>query len=335
MSERKLPFALWIIRALFLLTAVGVGVYAVNKLGGRIFTSILAAAGLGLLVVGAEIISSKTSLKTVSAICFGLLVGFVGAQLCVVFLTFRGDEIAPDVLAVLRVALTALFCYFAITILLRTGDQWRILVPYVEFRRRHIEGDRPILLDTSVLIDGRVRAIVSQNLFDNPLLVPRCVVQELQRLSDSKDRLKRQRGRRGLDLLAELRKEGRAEVLAGEVAEGAVDAQLMEQAKLEDAKLMTLDRGLVRMAEVEGVTVIDLLTVEKVFRPRLVAGESLELELVREGEEAGQAIGFLEDGTMVVVGQARASIGSRVQVSITKSLQTAGGRLAFAKLADG
>ncbi len=326
------PFALWIVRALFVLAAVGVGVYASNLTGGSLWMSILAAAGAGSGLVAIELLSARTAPRTVSAICFGLLVGFVGAQLCVVFLTFRGDEFPAESLAVLRVALTAAFCYLAVAILLRTGDQWRMIVPYVEFRRRHVEGDRPILLDTSVLIDGRIQAMSGQHLFDNPLLVPRCVIAELQRLSDAREKTKRSRGRRGLEVLSRLRREGLAEILRSDDAVGEVDARLIALARRHDGKLMSLDGGLVRAAEIEGVTVIDLSAVEKVFRARLIPGEQVEIELVRQGEETGQAVGFLEDGTMVVVGQARERIGDTVSVSITKSLQTAGGRIAFARL---
>lgn len=191
------------------------------------------------------------------------------------------------------------------------------------------------LLDTSVIIDGRVMDIVAAGFLEGQLVIPNFVLQELQRLSDSADSMKRAKGRRGLDLVQDLQLSYGNQIIVvdndfDDIAE--VDAKLVRLAKQADCLIMTNDYNLNKVAEIQGVGVLNINELANAIKPMVMAGESMSVYLVKEGREIGQAVAYLEDGTMIVVEGGRRFIGTTVNVIVSSVLQTAAGRMIFAKI---
>jgi uncharacterized protein YacL len=188
------------------------------------------------------------------------------------------------------------------------------------------------LLDTSAIVDGRIADVVTSGFLDGTLLVPRFVLLELQRLADGADPLRRNRGRRGFEMLKRLQDLHRVEVVEADVAGAAdVDGKLVELARGRGARVVTTDYNLNRVAELSGVTVLNVNDLANALKPIALPGESLRVHVVREGKEPGQGVGFLDDGTMVVVEQGRRLLGQEVPVVVTSALQTSAGRMVFAR----
>lgn len=191
------------------------------------------------------------------------------------------------------------------------------------------------VIDTSALIDGRILDLVSTGFLSGTLLLPRGVLDELQRVADSSDPVRRSRGRRGLDILIELRRQPTVEVHLVEPGGGGdVDASLVRLARERGGAVVTADANLAKLAEALSVPVRSINALAASFRPPLLPGEELAVHLTREGRERGQGVGYLQDGTMVVVEQAGTLVGTEVAVRVTNVLQTATGRMVFATLAE-
>lgn len=195
-------------------------------------------------------------------------------------------------------------------------------------------GDPHIVVDTSAIIDGRIAEIVESGFIYGTLVVPRFVLDELQHIADSSDALRRNRGRRGLEILARLQKDERTPV---EIAEedfpeiGEVDAKLVALAKTRSRAILTNDFNLNRVAELQGVRVMNINSLANAVKPALLPGEALRVRVIQEGKEAGQGVGFLDDGTMIVVEGGSRFIDREVDVSVTRVLQTVAGRMIFAQ----
>ena len=192
------------------------------------------------------------------------------------------------------------------------------------------------LLDTSVIIDGRIMDIVAAGFLDGQLVVPNFVLEELQKLSDSADNLKRAKGRRGLDLVQDLRISYKDQVVVvdndfDDISE--VDAKLVRLAKQAQAAIITNDYNLNKVAGIQGVKVLNINELANAIKPVVIAGEEMHVYFVKKGKEPNQAIAYLDDGTMIVVENGRHSIGSSIPVVVTSVLQTAAGRMIFAKAA--
>jgi uncharacterized protein YacL len=194
-------------------------------------------------------------------------------------------------------------------------------------------GGAPKLLDTSVIIDGRILDIVRSGFLDGPLLLPRFVLRELQNIADSSDAMRRTRGRRGLDVLTKLQALMPLEIIERDFDTTAeVDAKLVLLARERGAKLITNDFNLNRVASVEGVAVLNINELANAVKPVLLPGEELRVALIKEGKEPHQGVGYLDDGTMIVVENARRLVGETVDVAVTSALQTAAGRMIFARM---
>ncbi|HWT06571.1 MAG TPA: PIN domain-containing protein, partial [Xanthomonadales bacterium] len=193
-------------------------------------------------------------------------------------------------------------------------------------------GGEPKVLDTSVIIDGRVLDIVRSGFLDGPLLLPRFVLRELQLIADSADPLKRTRGRRGLELLSTLQETVPIEIVERDPEDIAqVDAKLVRLAQERGAKLVTNDYNLNRVAHVEGVSVLNINELANALKPVLLPGDELRVSVIREGRETHQGVGYLDDGTMIVIENGRRLIGETVDVAVTSALQTNAGRMIFAR----
>ncbi len=227
-------------------------------------------------------------------------------------------------------------CYFCVSFILQTKDDIRFVIPYVEFAKQ-LRGQRPIILDTSVIIDGRIADICETGVIDQKLIVPKFVLLELQAVADSADKLKRTRGRRGLDVLNRLQSNANVDVqvlderLPGEQGE-SVDLKLLLLAERVHGRVATTDYNLNKVAKVRGVQIININDLANALKPVVLPGETLQVKIIKPGEEAGQGVGYLDDGTMVVVDQGRGSIGDTVDIAVTSVLQTSAGRMIFGRV---
>jgi uncharacterized protein YacL len=237
----------------------------------------------------------------------------------------------------LSLILTVICCYIAISTLLQTKDEFRFIIPYVEFSKQ-VKGSKPLVLDTSVIIDGRIADICDTRFIDTKLIVPRFVLQELQSVADSSDKLKRNRGRRGLDMLKRMQNNAKVELQMHEANLPVlrdvhkVDERLVVLAKALDARVVTNDYNLNKIAQLQGVEVINLNELANALKSVALPGELMTVRLVKPGDQYGQGVGYLEDGTMVVVEQGRSSIGQDVAITVTSVLQTPAGRMIFGRL---
>jgi len=191
---------------------------------------------------------------------------------------------------------------------------------------------REVVLDTSAIIDGRVLEVAHTGfLLDSRLLVPKFVLEELQRIADSEDDLKRARGRRGLEILNQLGKEKeiKVKVIEEEVNGNDVDAKIVRLAKERGARLMTVDFNLNKVAQIQGVEVLNINELHDALRPVVLPGEILEVKIIQEGKDRTQGVGYLEDGTMVVVENGRRFLGKEIEIVVTRMFQTAAGKMIF------
>ena len=207
-------------------------------------------------------------------------------------------------------------CYTCISMLMQTKDDFRFIIPYVEFAKE-IKGLKPYVLDTSVVIDGRIADVVETRIVDNQLIMPQFVIAELQAIADSSDRLRRSRGRRGLDILNRLRSDPKVDLVIydrelPEFAGQPVDQKLVLLAKHLEGKVVTNDYNLNKVAKLHSVGVINLNDLANALKPMFLPGETLEVRIIKPGEEPGQGVGYLEDGTMVVIEGGREHIGQNV-----------------------
>ena len=226
-------------------------------------------------------------------------------------------------------------CYTCVSLLMQTKDDFRFVIPYIEFAKE-VKGLRPYLLDTSVVIDGRIADVVETSIFDNQLIMPRFILSELQNIADSGDKMRRARGRRGLDVLNRLRTSKSVEFKiydreTPEMANQPVDMKLVLLAKDLDGKVITGDYNLNKVARLHNVPVINLNDVANALKPIFLPGERIDAKVVKPGEEPGQGVGYLDDGTMIVIEGGRTHIGETVTLTVTSVLQTSAGRMIFGR----
>ena len=339
---------LWLLRGAYVLLLLGVAAFCATVfISDESDTGTLNAIFIPTLivVVGGVVLFTdlrerQKQITTISAIYFGLLLGLLLGWLFSLALapliesTFR----KPEITLLGRVLLTLICCYVTISTLLQTKDEFRFIIPYVEFSKQ-TKGGRALVLDTSVIIDGRIADVCDTRLIDTKLVVPRFVLQELQAVADSSDKLKRNRGRRGLDVLKRLQSNPKIELQMhdGNVPELQtgerirVDERLVILAKALNARVVTNDFNLNKIAQLQGVDVINLNEIANALKTVALPGESLPVRLVKAGDQIGQGVGYLEDGTMVVVEQGRAFIGQEVSIIVTSVLQTPAGRMIFGR----
>ncbi len=285
---------------------------------------------------------SRISAESLFAGLVGLVVGLVVAAL----LTFP-LSLLPDPLGnILPVIMVVLFGYFGVALfVMRQTDMMNV---FSSIMGRGGSGDastagtwgqiaRNVLLDTSVIIDGRVADIAKTGFLPGTLLIPRFVLNELQYIADSSDSLRRQRGRRGMEVLAELQKLTNITVRISDIdVDGMreVDDKLVILARQLKCPILTNDYNLNRVAELQGVTILNINELANAVKSVVLPGESMEINIIQEGKEMNQGVGYMDDGTMVVVENGNRYIGRIKHVSVTKVLQTAAGRMIFAKPED-
>ncbi len=322
---------LLLVRILFVVVSMVIGFQTIEPRGSGVL-GILVGIVAALVIIFAEIGMRKVSVKGLSSAVFGLILGLIMAKLMTD--AFSLAPIAPDTLALVRVTFTLVFCYLGMVIGLRGKDEFNVIIPYVRLRRQD-QAEEVTLLDTSVIIDGRIQDIFKTKFLDGRIIIPRFVLKELQQIADSTDPMKRQRGRRGLEILHAIQKEAGQTISIHEeefpeIHE--VDAKLVKLAKLLEAKILTVDFNLNRVASIQGIKVLNINELSNALKPVVFPGEHMQIKLIKEGKEHNQAVGYLDDGTMVVVEEARRLIGQEVKVVVTSVLQTQAGRMIFTKI---
>lgn len=307
-------------------------------IGEVVFDSILfggaGGAVFGLLMVLIDRTLKGFSLRTFSSATFGLLLGFIFAQLLLASSILKYQEESMRWISSLIVY--ASFGYLGMMLAMRSNrDEFSLIIPYVRFRQAAVQ-DAPLLIDTNIIIDGRIAALCAAGFLSGSLVVPSFVIEELQRLADSSDPLKRQRGRKGLDNLNQMQDSGNITLTIHESASDplvSVDARLLQLSSILQARLLTNDSNLCKIARLQNVPVLNLNELAAALHPMLSPGDQVEITLVKEGREPHQAVGYLSDGTMIVTNHARTHMGRSVTVKILAMLPTAAGRLFFAELA--
>ncbi|HVT80323.1 MAG TPA: TRAM domain-containing protein [Phycisphaerae bacterium] len=344
-----------IARLVFLLLVSAVAL--IYGAAGPDYTTLVILGGgvvLAFLIIAADILVKKKNLALLSGVMFGLLVGILvslglGYLLQQLLnLLFSSAEMNQVLVDGVKFLLTLIVCYITISFILQTKDDFRFIIPYVEFKRA-TKGPRPIILDTSVIIDGRIADMCATGMFETTLIVPRFVLNELQAISDSSDRLKRSRGRRGLDVLEKLKGLPRLELrfwdgtLSSPSADAAtadavpaapaegVDQKLVLLAQQENARIMTNDFNLNKVATLRGITVININLIADALKPVILPGETMKVRIIKAGENPGQGVGYLEDGTMVVIEGGRDKVGAEVEVVVTNMIQNAAGKMIFGR----
>ena len=339
---------IWLLRAGFIALTLGLAVYGFlyfyaaespdtsNALKAAIV--VIALGGAALFI---DLHEKEKQMTTISAVGFGLLLGLLlGALFWMTLEPFMTMWFIPPMTQFSRFLITLICCYMSISFLLQTKDEFRFIIPYVEFSKQ-VKGGKPLVLDTSVIIDGRIADICDTRIIDTKLMIPRFVLQELQAIADSSDKLKRNRGRRGLDVLKRLQTNPKIEMEMhdGNVVElhqtdpmMRVDERLVVFTKSIGGRVVTNDFNLNKIAQLQGVEVINLNEVANALKTVALPGEIMLVRVVKAGDQVGQGVGYLEDGTMVVIEQGRNYIGNEVNITVTSVLQTPAGRMVFGKI---
>jgi len=336
--------ALVILRCVFILVAAGAGFQIIQSEAlpkEPAYIPWLVVGGLILLaatVIAIDVFAGRKRLDTITAVYFGLIIGFFLTYVLTIAIS---PWLVPDSPKQFNwgpwatLVIGMVLCYTCISILMQTKDDFRFIIPYVEFAKE-IKGLKPYVLDTSVVIDGRIADVVETRIIDNQLIMPQFVISELQAIADSSDKLKRGRGRRGLDILNRLRSDAKVDLVVfdrelPQFAGQPVDQKLVLLAKHLEGKVVTNDYNLNKVAKLHNVGVINLNELSNALKPMFMPGETLQVRVIKPGEESGQGVGYLEDGTMVVIEGGRDHIGENAVVLVTSVLQTSAGRMVFGR----
>ncbi|MEK7466950.1 MAG: TRAM domain-containing protein [Planctomycetota bacterium] len=296
----------------------------------------LAGLLFGSIFIMVEVAFTRRFVALLSTVVFGVVFGFIASYIftTTLFLLPVFNEGEPWFKEWVQYCSLAIFVYFAVVGILQSKDDFKFVIPFVELKKEE-KGPKPLLLDTSVIIDGRIADVMDMRLIASKIILPRFVLNELQQVADSQDRLKRNRGRRGLDVLNKIQNSKGAVI---EIYEGTppnaegVDAKLVALAKFLDARVVTNDFNLNKIAQLQGVEVLNLNDLAVAMRPVILPGESLEVKVQKPGDSHGQGVGYLDDGTMVVIEGGYQRIGETVPISVTSVIQTSAGRMIFGQV---
>lgn len=300
------------------------------------FNAVLFGVLLGLVGVLLEMRLRHSSFKRLVGAVVGAIVGILSAYL--MSLVFGGTSIEPQTQSFLQVALLLVMTYLGMVIGAKKGDLLNLHAMGGLFGAERTHKRLYKVVDTSVIIDGRIVDVAEAGFLDGILLLPQFVLRELQLVADSADSLKRNRGRRGLDMLQRLQKIVNVET---QVVEDDfphirdVDMKLIELARRYQAKIITNDFNLNKVAQLQGLEVLNINELANALKPIVLPGESMRVFILKEGKEAGQGVAYLDDGTMVVVDNARRMISRTIDITVTSVLQTTAGKMIFGRYEEG
>lgn len=327
--------SLWVIRIFFLMLCTLAG-YAVSELRQELIAQPYGAMvgfGLGGLLIAIDEMIKGFSLRAFSSATFGLLLGSIIAWLIDQSQLFKFAE--DDTRWLIRLGSFLGFGYIGIILAMRSNkEDFSLIIPYVRFKAQ-VKPENMVVVDTNVIIDGRIADLIEAKFIEGIIVVPRFVLKEVQRIADASDPLRRSRGRRGLEVLSRIQQSSLVEVKIHEADfpdESDVDAKLVRLTRMLGGKLYTNDYNLGAIAELQAVPYVNLNRLALCLKPILLPGEVLNLRIVREGRDKGQGLAYLPDGTMVVVNNAQHLIGQQVEAQVHTLRQTGAGVIIFADL---
>jgi uncharacterized protein YacL len=309
--------------------------YHLRPNGVSPLASILIGAGLGIIFVTIEMRLEKTSLKRLLGATFGTILGILSALMISHLLSLTAIE--KHAQSYIQVTLLLLMAYIGLVVGAQKGDLLNLAAMGGLFSPERQPRKSCKVLDTSVIIDGRIADVCETGFLDGILIVPQFVLRELQLVADSSDGLKRNRGRRGLDILQRMQKMTTAQVQIVEddfPAIREVDMKLIELAKRYEAKIVTNDFNLNKVAQLQRVPVLNINDLANSLKPVVLPGEIMRVFILKEGKESNQGVAYLDDGTMVVVDNARKMISKTIDIAVTSVLQTAAGKMIFGRYED-
>ncbi len=323
---------IWIVRILIILAGPLIAYFQIDP------TLLSAVIGLSISlgIVALEYVFQKTPLDTLVVAIVGIVMGLVAAKLVDYGASLMDNSMVDLFFKKYSFLIKILFAYFGMVLALRKTSEVDLLDKDI-FRLSKGKTYEPVLLDTSAIIDGRIFDIAETKFLLATLVIPKFVLNELQALADSNDAIKRNRSKRGLDIVSKLQK---SESITTKIYEKdyadlkGTDSKLTELAKDMRAKIITTDFNLNKMASIQGITVLNINDLANSLTPIFLPGENLMIYLVKEGNQQNQAIGYLDDGTMVVAEDGRKFVGKRVELNVTSIIQTSSGRMVFGKISE-
>src|SRR2546421_7381736 len=327
-------FDVVLIRLIFTGILFGAG-WWLHPLPGHPAISALVAGLVGLAIIFFEMRIRRSSLKTLIGAAVGSILGIVGAYL-IGSLIMKQQSISPEAQTLITLSLLCFMAYCGLMVGAAKGDYLELSALGGIFSDKAARRDLKIL-DTSVIIDGRIADVAETGFLTGTLIVPQFILRELQQVADSPDSSKRQRGRRGLDMLNRLQNNASLDIQIVETdfpAVREVDLKLIELGKQLDAVIVTNDFNLNKVAQLRGVNVLNINELANSLKPVVLPGEAMRVFILKEGKEYNQGVAYLDDGTMVVVDNARKLIGKNADIAVTSVLQTTSGKMIFGKICD-
>ena len=322
-----------IVRVFFLIFSGMIGYYfsaGLSDTPHAQFIGIVIGFGVALFILGFEIGLKRTPTKGLIAGAVGLMAGLILANLITkTVITYPFSE---EVAKILQVGISLAIGYLGMMLAWRKREEFKILLPRLGIP--FPQAKKWKILDTSVIIDGRIADIVEAGFIEGTIVIPKFILGELQKIADSADSLRRKRGRRGLDVLSRMQKIASTEVVIEEKdipQAREVDAKLVQLAKLMGGKIITNDYNLNKVAKLQEVEVLNINELANALKPVILPNEEVKVRVIKEGKEASQGVAFLDDGTMVVVEDGRGLIGEEVEIEVTSVLQTSAGKMIFGR----
>jgi uncharacterized protein YacL len=324
------------VRIAFTIILMAAG-YILNPLSGNRIYSVALASGIAISIIVFELRIRKASLKTLIGAAVGSILGIIGAFLIGTLISHQeSPAVSPETKTFLTLCLTFFMAYVGLMVGGAKGDYLDLTALGGIFSDKAAKRDLKIL-DTSVIIDGRISDIAETGFLSGTIIIPQFILRELQQVADSPDSSKRQRGRRGLDMLNKLQNNSKLDIQVVDTdfpAIREVDLKLIELSKQIEAVIVTNDFNLNKVAQLHGVSVLNINELANALKPVVLPGELMRVFILKEGKEYNQGVAYLDDGTMVVVDNARKMIGKNADVSVTSVLQTTAGKMIFGRLSE-
>ena len=300
------------------------------------FLSAVFGTIIGLFIIAFEMRVRRASLKTLIGAAIGSILGIIGAYLIGMLISSQETQTVPgEVKTFITVALAFFMAYIGLMVGAAKGEFIDLSALGGIFSDKNAVKKDNKVLDTSVIIDGRIADVAETGFLGGTLIIPQFILTELQQVADSPDSSKRQRGRRGLDMLQRLRNNNQLDIQIIETdfpAVKEVDLKLIELGKLLDAVIVTNDFNLNKVSQLRGVSVLNINELANALKPVVLPGEAMRVFILKEGKEYNQGVAYLDDGTMVVVDNARKLIGKTADIAVTSVLQTTAGKMIFGRL---